>query len=147
MMIFCDFLAVMAAGTVVMSAQPSDSDLTLQSVRAAVRTSDGWADVTAALDRREAANIDGAWGSSAAAAAAALADGRTAPILIVVPHLTDVGPWREDLTSFTGVRPVVFPAFETWPPPDRPGKVSAETGERLRVLQNLASRGGQPPRK
>lgn len=127
-----------------MPAQPSDSDLTLQSVRAAVRTSDGWADVTAALDRREAANVDGAWGSSAAAAAAALADGRTAPILIVVPHLTDVGPWREDLTSFTGVRPVVFPAFETWPPPDKPGKVSAETGERLRVLQNLASGGRQP---
>lgn len=119
---------------------PTDpgSDNPLQSVRASVAASDGWAEVVSALDRKEAASIDGAWGSSAAAAAATLAEARTAPILVVVPHLTDIGPWREDLASFGGTRPQVFPAFETWPPQDKPGKVSAETGERLRVLQSLA---------
>ena len=124
-----------------MSALSPERVNSLQSVRAAIAGSDGWAEVVAALDRREAATVDGAWGSSAAAAAATLADGRAAPILVVVPHLTDVGPWREDLTSFCGNRPTVFPAFETWPPPDKPGKVSAETGERLRVLQGLSQDG------
>ena len=74
-----------------MPATSPDHDDSLQSVRASVAASDGWAEVVEALNRREAGSIDGAWGSSAAAAAAALADGRTAPILIVVPHLTDVG--------------------------------------------------------
>ena len=111
----------------------------LRDVPAAVARSEGWGEVLAALNRREAAAIDGAWGSSASAAAAALADGLSAPLLVVVPHLTDVGPWREDLRSFAGVPPEVFPAFETWPPPDKPGKVSAETGERLRVLQGLST--------
>ncbi len=135
-MIFCDFLCTTDFGCARMPA--TENDQSLLSVRTAITSAEGWPEVVAALDRREAANIDGAWGSSAAAAVAALALSRSAPILIVVPHLTDLGPWREDLTSFSGNRPLVFPAFETWPPQDKPGKVSVETGERLRVLQGLS---------
>ena len=72
--------------------------------------SDGWADVRAALLGGRSGTIDGAWGSSAALAAAALAADASGAILVVVPNTADAASWAEDITSFTGTRPVVFEA-------------------------------------
>ena len=90
-----------------------------------------------ALKQNQAGGIDGAWGSSSALAVAALAGEASASVLLVVPNLTDVGPWAEDLATF-GQRPAIFPAYESWPPVEKAGKIAPETGQRLRVLQNLA---------
>ena len=103
----------------------------------------GWATLRGALTGKQAGGIDGAWGSSAALAVAALAGEASATVLVVVPNLTDVGPWAEDLATF-GQRPAIFPAYETWPPVEKAGKIAPETGARLRVLQNL---GGTTPPK
>ena len=103
----------------------------------------GWVPLRAALAAKQAGGIDGAWGSSSALAVAALAGEAVATVLVVVPNVGDVGPWAEDLVTF-GQRPAVFPAYETWPPVEKAGKIAPETGQRLRVLQNLA--GATPPK-
>ncbi len=120
-------------------------ELTLLTVPPLLARGDGWAGLRAAIQTGHAGGIDGAWGSSAAAAVAALAAETPHPLLVVVPHLTDVTPWAEDLAGFAGVRPTVFPAFETWPVVERAGKIAPETGARLRVLQDLASRERERP--
>ncbi len=102
---------------------------------------EGWATLCAALDARQSGTIDGAWGSAAAVAVAALA--QTRPVLAVVPTVSELGTWTEDLASFAGHRPAVIPAHETWPPPPTRGRISDETAKRLRVLQELLS--PQPP--
>jgi transcription-repair coupling factor (superfamily II helicase) len=124
----------------------SPPDFTLTEVPTLLAESDGWADLRSAVRGGQSGGIDGAWGSSAAAAVVALARELDAPVLVVVPHLTDIGPWQEDLSSFAGVRPTVFPAYETWPVVERAGKIAPETGGRLRVLQTLSlSPGGEGP--
>ena len=102
-----------------------------------------WEPLRTALGAGLAGGVDGAWGSSAALAVAALASEAPASVLLVVPNFTDVGPWAEDLATF-GARPAIFPAFETWPPVEKKGKLAPETGQRLRVLQSLGGAG--PPK-
>ena len=104
-----------------------------------LQTSDRWLELKAALLAGRSGGIDGAWGSASALAVAALA--RTVPetVLVVVPNLTDVAPWAEDLATFHGTRPQVFPAFETWPVVQKAGRLTAETGQRLRVLQGVGN--------
>jgi transcription-repair coupling factor (superfamily II helicase) len=109
----------------------------LTHLRDAIRVNDGWPRLVAALARGESGVIDGAWGSSSALAVAALAAEQPAPLLVVVPQITDVPVWAEDLATFSGVPPLVFPAFETWPVVERAGKLAPQTTERLRVLQQL----------
>src|SRR5437660_10440228 len=77
---------------------------------------EGFPGVAAALRAGGAGTIDGAWGSSAALSAAALAAAAPGTVLVVLAHPGDVDPWANDLHSFTGRRPAVFPAFESWPP-------------------------------
>ena len=84
---------------------------------------EGWAGLRAALAAGQSGTIDGAWGS-AAAAASRPGRRRPGPVLVVVPALADLGPWAEDLASFTGTRPAVFPALETWPPPTVRGRIA-----------------------
>src|SRR5207248_2003970 len=84
---------------------------------------------------------DGAWGSSAALSAAALAGEAPSTVLVVLAHPGDVDPWANDLHSFTGRRPAVFPAFELWPP--EPSNFDETPGRRLRTLQKLAT---DPPK-
>ncbi len=109
----------------------------LEHLRIHLAANEGWPGFTAALCRGESGSIDGAWGSSSALAIAALSSEQPAPLLAVVPNLTDVEVWAEDLTTFSGVRPLVFPAYETWPVVERAGKIAPQTGDRLRVLQQL----------
>ena len=102
-----------------------------------LRDTEGWDGLRAALGKSESGTIDGAWGSTGALAVAALAAERPPALLVVVANPTDVGPWAEDLASFTGVRPTIFPAWETWPAPTHQGRLAPETVTRLRVLQDL----------
>ncbi|MFO0812839.1 MAG: transcription-repair coupling factor [Gemmatales bacterium] len=87
-----------------------------------LRHSPGMAAVLAALQRGESATIDGAWGSSAALAAATIAQSYST--LVVLPHPGDLDTWADDLETFLGYRPTQVP--------DRD-----EPGQRLRVLKQL----------
>lgn len=118
---------------------PGLKPIELADVAALIRTSDGWEGLRAALKQNESGTIDGAWGSSAALAVAALASEKPTALLVVVPSVTDVGHWLEDIASFSGLRPHCFPAWETWPPPTHQGRLAPETAERLRILQKLGS--------
>lgn len=111
--------------------------LRLADLPALLRAADGWAGLRAALRQHESGTIDGAWGSSAALAIAALAQEKPAGLLVVVPTVADVGTVAEDLASFLGRKPYAFPAWETWPAPTHQGRLAPETAERLRILQKL----------
>ncbi|MCE9533510.1 MAG: transcription-repair coupling factor [Planctomycetes bacterium] len=102
---------------------------------------DGWAGLLRALSQHSGGVIDGAWGSAASLAAAALAKSTPGTLLIALAHPGDIDPWGNDLFSFTGVKPFVFPAWETWPPEKM--MLDDVPGRRLRVLQKLAT---SPPK-
>ncbi|MBM3983009.1 MAG: transcription-repair coupling factor [Planctomycetes bacterium] len=104
-----------------------------------LRGADGWADLRAALGANRSGTIDGAWGSAAALAAAALAADCRGTLLVVVANPADVSPWVEDVASFAGTRPVVFEAWEGWPVAPHKGKLDPITTSRLRLLQQLQS--------
>src|SRR5262245_50323621 len=108
-----------------------------------LQTAEGWGLLRAAVRRGESGTIDGAWGSSAAVAVAALSADAPSPVLVVLPAVADLDPWADDLASFTGTRPVLFPAFDTWPPPAAKGRISPELAGRLRTLQSLQA---DPPK-
>ncbi|CAN5490527.1 transcription-repair coupling factor [soil metagenome] len=101
----------------------------------------GWAGLRAAIVKGQSGTVDGAWGSSASLAAAAIAAAAPAMVLVVLPLVTDLVPWAEDLAGFTGTRPTLFPAWETWPPPSSRGRLSPETVQRLKVLKALGEPG------
>ncbi|HEY8503026.1 MAG TPA: transcription-repair coupling factor, partial [Gemmataceae bacterium] len=114
----------------------------LTDLPALLTASEGWPELLAALRARRSGTIDGAWGSSAALAAAGLAREAPSVLLVVIPHIADLEQWALDLASFAGERPTTFPAWETWPPEATAGP-DPVAAERLRVLQRLA---GGPPR-
>lgn len=98
--------------------------------------------VLGALQHRESGTIDGAWGSSSALVAATLASEATAPLLIVLPRLSEVDDFAADLAPYVSQPPRVFPAWETLP---KERSVSDQVfGARLRVLQELES--SEPPK-
>ncbi len=125
-----------------MTAKGTAGEFGLSDLPHLLTKSEGWAGLRAALAAGKSGTVDGAWGSAAAAAVAALAT--DTPVLAVVPGVADVDPWAEDLASFAGADPAVFPAHETWPPATVRGRISDETTQRLRVLQQLLS--ADPPR-
>jgi transcription-repair coupling factor (superfamily II helicase) len=107
-----------------------------------LEASEGFADVLAALRGHRAATIDGAWHSAAPLTAAAL--GRAVPktLLIVLAHPRDLDAWAEDLGDFTGIRPLVFPAWDALPSADT--VLDEIGGNRLRLLRQLER--DEPPR-
>ncbi|HEV3438679.1 MAG TPA: transcription-repair coupling factor [Gemmata sp.] len=119
------------------------SGVGLRALPGLLRAAEGWTTLQAALVAGHSGTIDGAWGSSGALAAAALSDDVTGTLLVVVPSPADPVPWAEDLTSFTGVRPAIFEAWEGWPLPPNRGKLDPTTSSRLRLLQELTT---QPPK-
>ena len=102
---------------------------------------EGWGGLVNALAARQSGVIDGAWSSSAALAAGALALHVPKTLLVVLAHPGDVDPWGHDLASFTGSKPLLFPAWETWPPEKM--HLDEVPGHRLRVVQKLEA---DPPR-
>src|SRR5260370_3589997 len=108
----------------------------------AVQTVEGFPAILDALRQGPSATVDGAWGSSAGLATAALALHAPRTVLVVIPHPRDVDGWQGDLQSFSGLRPSVFPAWDNQP-------TSADgfdevAGQRLRLLRQLDS--GEAPR-
>ncbi len=92
-----------------------------------------------ALKQNRSATIDGAWGSSAGLACAALAQQVPSTLVVVLAHPRDLDPWAGDLLSFSGIRPLVFPAWDNQPG----GTLDEIAGQRLRLLKLLQS--DQPP--
>ena len=125
-----------------MTATGPASEFGLSDLPGLLRAAEGWAGLRAALAAGKSGTVDGAWGSAAAAAIAALA--ADFPVLAVVPGVADLDGWAEDLAGFTGARPALFPAHETWPPQTVRGRISDETAARLRLLQHLLA--ADPPR-
>lgn len=109
----------------------------LRALPALLHRAEGWAELRAALASNKSGTIDGAWGSSAALAVAALAADAPGSVLVVVPNPTDVAPWVEDVATFAPARPAVFEAHETWPAVTNKGKLDTITTSRLRLLQQL----------
>ena len=80
-----------------------------------VQTAEGFHPLVAALKNGQGATVDGTWGSSGALVAAALGQHAPRSLLVVIAHPRDLDGWVEDLASFTGLRPVVFPAWDNRP--------------------------------
>jgi transcription-repair coupling factor (superfamily II helicase) len=107
-----------------------------------LESAEGFNALLAALRRGRSGVIDGAWGSSAALAAAALAVRAASALLVVVAHPHDLDGWAADLHSFCGLRPAVFPAASDRA---RAGEAFDEVaGQRLRLIKQLDS--GDVPR-
>ena len=84
-------------------AAPADAGL--RALPGLLHKAEGWAALRAALTAGRSGTVDGAWGSSASLAAAALATDAPGTLLVVVPSPADVSAWVEDIASFTGTRP------------------------------------------
>ena len=100
--------------------------------------------VTTALTRGEEATIDGVWGSSCALAVAALLLKTDAPMLVLVPQLSQVDALVDDLGLFGVKRVSSLPAPEgaLAPLADQEGA----DGQRVRTLKQLLLPGEQAPR-
>src|SRR3954471_431138 len=89
--------------------------LSLKDLTRLVQRSDGFAEVLAALKNGRSGTIDGAWGSAGPLAAAALGLHSPQTLLIVLAHVGDVDDFRDDVATFAGSAPEVFPAWERLP--------------------------------
>ncbi|HLN29721.1 MAG TPA: transcription-repair coupling factor [Gemmataceae bacterium] len=107
-----------------------------------IQAAEGFHPVVAALKNGHGGAVDGAWGSSAALATAALGLHAPAALLVVIAHPHDLDGWTEDLAGFAGARPVIFPAWDALP--SDAALFDEVAGQRLRVLRLLNE--GKPPR-
>ena len=80
-----------------------------------IQAAEGFHPVVAALKNGRSASIDGAWGSSAALAASALGLHVRGTLLLVIAYPRDLDSWADDVQSFAGLRPVLFPAWDSLP--------------------------------
>ncbi len=107
-----------------------------------IESAEGFRAAADALRDGHGATVDGAWGSSAGLAAATLALRAPQTLLVVIAHPRDLDGWAGDLESFSGLKPVLFPAWDNLPGGgDGPDEVA---GQRLRVLKQLEA--SEPPR-
>jgi transcription-repair coupling factor (superfamily II helicase) len=114
----------------------------LNDLTSVLKTAEGFQGLLGALKQGHGATVDGAWGSSAALTAAALGLEAPRTLLVVIAHPRDTDSWVEDVATFAGVRPVVFPAWENLHGADT--VVDELAAQRLRLLRQL--QGGSPPR-
>jgi transcription-repair coupling factor (superfamily II helicase) len=126
--------ATQTAAGVLIRALP---DLTRVVQRAA-----GFPELVAALRNGRSGTVDGAWGSAAALACAALGLHAPTTLVILMAHVGDVDDFRDDVATFAGIAPEVFPAWEKLP---RELNAADEVfGRRMRVLKRLSD--ANPPR-
>ncbi|MGE3819488.1 MAG: CarD family transcriptional regulator, partial [Isosphaeraceae bacterium] len=113
-----------------------------------IQRAPGFPEILAALKNGHGATIDGAWGSAGPLAAAALAWQAPTTLVVVLAHVGDVDDFRDDLATFSGLAPEVFPAWERSPRETAASGRSAAAdevhGRRLRVVKRLG--GALPPR-
>ncbi len=121
---------------------PSTAIEKLGDLRTVVADAEGFPSLLDALLAGRSGAIDGAWGSSASLAAAALADRCPQTLVVVSAHPRALDGWAADLTSFTGTAPAVFPAGE-YAPSDH-FALDETAGQRLRLLTQLG--GAASPR-
>src|SRR3954451_19959132 len=100
-----------------------------------IQRAPGFPEVLAALQNGHSGTIDGAWGSAGPLAAAALGLHAPRTLLIVLAHVGDVDDFRDDVATFAGVVPEVFPAWDRLPQESSPG--DEVFGRRLRVIKRL----------
>jgi transcription-repair coupling factor (superfamily II helicase) len=115
---------------------------TLKDVTRLIQTAEGFHPLVAALKNGRGAVVDGAWGSSASLAAAALGLHVSRTLLIIIAHPRDLDAWADDLHSFAGTRPAIFAAWDHLP--DEDTVLDEIAGQRLRLLKALQSE--SPPR-
>jgi transcription-repair coupling factor (superfamily II helicase) len=118
----------------------------LQQLPELLARTEGFPAVLSALGQGQSATVDGAWGSSAALATAALARHAPQMLLVVLAHPRDSDSWSGDLASFSGQGPTLFPAWDDYREPvaDGAAVVDEVAGQRLRLLKHLES--PNPPR-
>ncbi|HEX4592521.1 MAG TPA: CarD family transcriptional regulator, partial [Gemmataceae bacterium] len=107
-----------------------------------LQTAEGFAPLAEALRAGQSGSVDGAWGSAAALAIAALTHEAPEPVLVVIPHPADLDALAGDLRSLTGVSPASFPALDSLP--DERPRFDAAASTRLRLIQSLSR--PEPPR-
>ncbi len=101
--------------------------------------------VVASLQAGHGGTLGGVWGSSRALVAAALAQKAHGPLVLVLPHLSDVAPLYADLANFFADlgRVTQFPAWESEAAERR--VADDAFGARLRTLKALAGTPGEAP--
>jgi transcription-repair coupling factor (superfamily II helicase) len=107
-----------------------------------LETTDGFEPLVIGLSAGRSGSIDGAWGSSGALAAAALGLRAQQTLLLVIAFPRDLDGWAEDIGTFAGRRPVIFPAWDDGASDSDP--LDEIAGQRLRVLKQLEA--AEPPR-
>ncbi|MGL4514974.1 MAG: transcription-repair coupling factor [Lacipirellulaceae bacterium] len=110
---------------------------------------DEFARVAASLEAGHSGTLGGVWGSSRALVAAALARRANGPLVVVLPHVSDVEPFAADLSLFLEAagpngEGAIAP-FPAWQAESAERVVHDEAfGKRLRALKGLRTE--RPPR-
>ena len=114
----------------------------LRELPALLLRDESFAAVVAALKRGDGGSVDGAWGSSRALAAAALADECPGPVLVVVSRPDGVDDMAADLAQFSARPVTTLPAWDTLPGQDDEHALADPTfGGRLRAVRTLEDGG------
>jgi transcription-repair coupling factor (superfamily II helicase) len=129
-----------------LSTKPAPPVRELKDLTRLVQRAPGFPEVLAALKNGHSATVDGAWGSAGPLAAAALALHAPRTLVIALAHVGDVDDFRDDVATFAGITPEVFPAWERSP---REAAAAGQSGDevygrRLRVVKRLG--GALPPK-
>ena len=123
-------------------AAPADAPGVLSRLATRLIDSTDFARVAASLQQGHGGTLGGVWGASRALVAAALAEQASGPLVVVLPHLSDVEPFAADLANFQAEADQVglFPAWES----DADERVVHDRafGTRLRTLKALSH---EPP--
>ena len=100
-----------------------------------IEGAEGYSALITALQRGGAGTIDGAWKSASALAVGALSRQTPGTLLVVLAHPRDLDAWDQDIHSFVGQRPALFPAWDNLPGANT--VVDEIGGKRLRTLRQL----------
>ena len=120
-----------------MAAVPSDIPAVGEAIRSLFARQEVVGVVRETLRTEGRASVEGLWGSSAPALAAALLNDCPSTVLYVLAHIDSIDDARDDWRLFADVDPAVFPAWEALP---TESDVSDEIlADRLRVLKVLAA--------